>query len=111
MNNDTKWTAKQMMNNEIDHHTYNMQFVTPSIIAYVNYIFGEDRIKASKDPYHNDIPLRKWDRMDVRPMIDSALWKELHNTTYPEKNKNDFLWSPSCNVTILKTAACHIRGW
>ena len=54
------FTRKQYMSNEVTHAEYYNQFVI-DLIPLVRGAIGEDRIKASRDPYFNDIPLRRWD--------------------------------------------------
>lgn len=44
-------------------HQYYSQFVTPYVKELVRARIGEDRIRASKDMYFNDIPLKLWDEL------------------------------------------------
>lgn len=44
-------------------HMYYGQFVTPYVKELVRARIGEDRIRASKDMYFNDIPLKLWDEL------------------------------------------------
>lgn len=65
------YTRKQYMDDStgIDarsmeaHRKYFAQFVDERVISLVVRTIGADAIKASTDPYMNDIPLRQWDRM------------------------------------------------
>ena len=50
------------MDRKVDHETYYGQFVTDGVRVMLKAI-GEDRIRASADPYFNDIPLKLWDNL------------------------------------------------
>lgn len=43
------------------HRRYYSQFVTPAVIAQVAACIGADKLRASRDPHFNDIPLHRWD--------------------------------------------------
>ncbi len=45
------------------HRQYYAQFVNERTIAFVVNWIGKDKLKASTDPYMNDIPLNRWDSM------------------------------------------------
>lgn len=45
------------------HRRYYGQFVDARTIAVVVQFIGADRLRASKDPHMNDIPLPLWDRL------------------------------------------------
>lgn len=47
------------------HRRYYAQFVTESTKELVRRYIGEDRIRASKDPHFNDIPLAEWDGLST----------------------------------------------
>jgi hypothetical protein len=93
-----------MANSTFDtFRTYYGQFVTPNIKNIVRSTIGEARIKASKDPHMNDIPLREWDRLEfvIRYIVKgSRLWIELSGS-------NTF--SQAEAVCIAKEAARQIR--
>jgi hypothetical protein len=81
----------------IVHREYYAQFVTPAHFARLKAI--TDRIKASKDPYFNDIDLKVWDKLSLPiPMESNTL---LHKCgDYPTL----------CGaVCILKEAAQQIK--
>lgn len=101
-----EYTAADCLSGVCTHDQYWRQFVNDNIKSYVASRIGMAAIERSKDEHFNDIPLRNWDDLHaIRGMVDGAKWRRLHNTTYPEKNKNDFLWSLSCQVCIAKQAA------
>lgn len=45
------------------HRRYYGQFVTPRERAIVKTTFGIDLLRASADPYFNDIPILLWDAL------------------------------------------------
>lgn len=93
-------TRKEYMNNSsVLHNEYYSQFVTPFIISYVKASFGEKRIKASTDPYFNDIPLYLWDNMVSFVLSESK-------TKRKEINEGN---SISTGVCIAKAAARIIK--
>ena len=47
------------------HREYYAQFVDGGVVARVRAGIGARRIRASKDPHLNDIPLGMWDRIFV----------------------------------------------
>lgn len=49
------------------HRAYYGQFVNSHVIRTVVVAIGGDRLKQSKDPHLNDIPLREWDLFGFRP--------------------------------------------
>lgn len=55
------------MSNKVSHQEYYRQFVTPFVMDLVKSRIGIDRIRASKDPNLNDIPLKMWD--DMHPIV------------------------------------------
>jgi hypothetical protein len=52
---------------------YYAQFITPELVEAVKNKIGIDKVKASKDPHLNDIPLTKWDSI----FLDYNLKKEI----------------------------------
>jgi len=52
---------KDYLSGKVSHREWYAQFVTSETINRVSLIIGKDRIKASIDPYFNDIPLYEWD--------------------------------------------------
>lgn len=61
----TIFTRTQYMSGECTHHEYYIQFATPALRQEVARHIGVERIKASTDPYMNDIPLADWDSTPV----------------------------------------------
>lgn len=110
MKNSKKEITAKDVQNGANYFEYNAQFVTPALKAYVEREIGLKKILACTSRHFNEVPLAKWDALSgVRNCIDAAQWKRLHNTTYPAANANDFMWSPSCTVSLAKAAARQIR--
>jgi hypothetical protein len=65
----TTFTRAQYLNDECTHEQYYGQFVTGHLTDAVVNLIGLDRIKASSDPYLNDIPLKAWD--NLQPLVMS----------------------------------------
>lgn len=88
-------TRKDYMEHRCTHREYYAQFVTEATRRRVIQAFGVDRLRASEDPHLNDIPLARWDRVDV-PAPPISL-----------EDCGDWL-SPAGAVCILKEAARQI---
>ncbi len=58
-----QFTRADYMAGKCTHREYYAQFVTPFIRATVAESIGTERIRASKDPHLNDIPLARWDEL------------------------------------------------
>lgn len=72
-------TRQQYMDNSKElHHAYWLQFATPETFSLVRSSIGVDRIKASTDPYMNDIPLARWDALNqyIKPTINTKVKNE-----------------------------------
>lgn len=83
-------------------HQYYSQFVTPYVTELVRARIGEDRIRASKDMYFNDIPLKLWD--ELIPCVR-------HGIARKNEELNGTLAVSECEcVCTLKTAAHIIRN-
>jgi hypothetical protein len=54
-------TRRDYIDGKATFSEYYQQFTTPALIEAVTRKIGIDRVKASKDPHLNDIPLAKWD--------------------------------------------------
>lgn len=82
------------------HRAYYAQFVTPAHFARLERLVGMiDRIKASQDPYFNNILLSTWDTLAVPVPAEST--KRLRDCgDYP---------TLAGAVCILKEAASQIR--
>ena len=89
------------MAKECTHRQYYGQFVNDKLINYVSVNIGEKIIEASTDPHMNDIPMKKWDILNILNYIDKSAYKIANN----DKTVNGILWSPSVNVCIGKEAA------
>lgn len=99
------FTATDYRDGKCNHHEYYAQFVNESVRRCVLSRFGIDGLLASDDEHLNDIPLVQWDRLPIKNLIDTKLFKACHNTTYGERDRHKFIWSPCDNVCIAKTAA------
>ena len=83
-------------------HMYYGQFVTPYVKELVRARIGEDRIRASKDMYFNDIPLKLWDELIPCVRHDISVMNE-------EINGTRGVSMCEC-VCTMKTAAHIIRN-
>ena len=54
-------TRQNYLNGECSHREYYAQFVSEGVKNRVSQAIGDARIKASRDPHFNDIPLGEWD--------------------------------------------------
>lgn len=97
---------KQYVNNECTHGEYYRQFVTDSVLRLVQKGIGEEKVKASTDEHFNDIPLQKWDSMDLQ--IGSLVGQALSDSN---KSTGGNGVSLSDTVCVAKAAARLIRGW
>ena len=57
----TLFTRQDYLDGRCSHEVYYAQFVTPAAKAWVLHFIGLGALRASTDPYYNDIALRKWD--------------------------------------------------
>jgi hypothetical protein len=80
------------------HRDYHAQYVSPEVRALVARNIPADELRASRDPYFNDILMRRWDRMV--PGLPYAVVTLL-------RQNGDWL-SPATGVCILKEAARQI---
>ncbi len=83
------------------HRAYYAQFVTSEVRNLVSRCIGDDKVKASKDPHFNDIPLAKWDRIIDHHHVAASV-----NTAMREMG--DYPTAAGC-VCVLKEAAQQIR--
>lgn len=60
-----KYDHAAYMCGECGHKAYYEQFATPAVQSLVAESIGMERIMRSNDDYFNDIPLTKWDQLDV----------------------------------------------
>lgn len=91
------FTRSQYLNKECTHDEYYGQLVTELTVHQVNRFIGSDRIKNSKDPHFNDIPLSEWDRVGA-----------LVNRPLKLRDLGDYA-TISSGVCIAKAAARQIR--
>lgn len=98
-------TRKQYMAGEASHEDFYGQFVTPSMIRYVGNHIGVERIRRSRDPHMNDIPLQDWDNLNVSACMDRNAWRVAHGHPNPQT----YPWSMSGNVCVAKAAARAIQ--
>lgn len=101
-----QFNRQQYMKKECDHDTYYGQFVTPMIVTIVKNRIGEARIRASQDPYFNDIPLAEWDAMypTIAAYAGSMLGKSNAST-----HGGGLVYSLADVVCTAKAAAKRIR--
>ena len=76
------------------HHSYYLQFATPSTYSLIKAFVGE------RD--YNTIPLHSWDRISesVRRTVDKKLLSEAEGYQYPK-----YTWSLSTSICIAKAVA------
>lgn len=55
------FTRKDYLEGRCDHRAYYAQFVSAGVRQCVAQSIGVKCIRASADPYFNDIPLPRWD--------------------------------------------------
>ena len=106
------YDAKDRRNDKISHRDYYQQFLRlHELEAALLRHFGKEAFLASEDEYLNNIPLKKWDRFNVKPYIKSFMYKVANNANYSEETqrKNPFLWSPSSNVCLAKQGGYILR--
>lgn len=89
------------------HRAYYAQFVTPHVIAIVKNRIGVERLKASKDPHFNDIPLSVWDSFWVRS-AKGGMYIEPGLVVSELIRKAGEGFSASTGTCILKEAARQI---
>lgn len=85
------------------YREYYAQFIGQNTIAYVVRCIGEQAIRNSTDEHMNDIPLASWDRLEMRPHINTKILSEATGS-----QPGRYSWAPSDNVCIAKEAA---RQW
>ena len=56
-------TRRDYIDGKVTFSEYYAQFITPELIKAVTDKIGIDKVKASKDPHLNDIPLHSWDNL------------------------------------------------
>jgi hypothetical protein len=78
------------------HQEYYMQFQTEVIRMELLRKFPAARLKKSKDPYFNDIPLSSWDKL--------AKLTRVYCPTDKMKKAGEF-WTLSFGVCLLKSIA------
>lgn len=60
-----KYSRQQMLNNECTHRQYYAQFVNEGTKHTVLTYIGKEAIMNSTDEHLNDIPLSKWDNLQI----------------------------------------------
>lgn len=88
------------------HREYYAQFVDGYVRVFVEQVIGRDAIMQSKDPYLNDIPLRRWDRME--PYIRRFCLNKMANINGRQVD-GKVSWSLGDAVCIAKEAAKQIK--
>jgi hypothetical protein len=84
---------------------YYLQFITPRLVKMVESQLGDD-IRKSCDEYFNDIPIKKWDVLHVRPLINLAAFREANGWGEGKPT----IWAPCDNVCVAKAAAKLIKN-
>lgn len=93
------FTRSDYLTGVCTHRQYYSQFVNNDCLRRVEFIIGVDKIKESKDPYFNDIPLSEWDKIfcfwhtEIKRLVEEA-------QDYP---------TPAVGVCIAKEAAQQIK--
>jgi hypothetical protein len=87
------FTRKQYMDHEITHEEYYGEMAMESKIILPEDLI--EKVKTSKDPHLNDIPLRIWDKLEYRHRDRMKEIAKIHNEPY----------SRSTGVCILKALA------
>lgn len=97
---DIKFNRKQFMAKECDHWTYWNQFATERLKSAVLQVIGAERLKASTDPYMNDIPMELWDSISLPANVHKAICVSNASTT-----QGGVLCSSSSDQTCAVKAA------
>jgi hypothetical protein len=93
--NDIGFTRAQYMAGECTHAEYMEQFVSDALVEMVGSRIGVDRIRASVNPYFNDIPLHEWDHV---PFTHDKKMQQLEG-----------FYSKAFQVSVLKACARRIK--
>lgn len=82
------FTRQQYLNKECTHQQYYAQFVTEYIKTQILTVFTPAELKASTDPYMNDLPRARWDLI-VNSTTPTSKLKEAckpHNVSQSDIN-------------------------
>jgi hypothetical protein len=91
------------------HHDYMIQFATNATRATVARVIGEQRIKNSRDPHFNDIPLREWDALSNPTILAINRKAKIAANEFPNSDPTKLYWSLSDGVCIAKACARELR--
>lgn len=93
-------TRKEYISGKATFDQYYSQFVTAGVRQVVERRIGLDKIRRSKDPNFNDIPLKQWDDLSIHTWPEQIrLLKEAGD--YP---------SLAHTACVAKSYASTIRG-
>jgi hypothetical protein len=90
-------TRREYMDGKATFSEYYAQFITPELVEAVKAKIGIDKVKSSKDPHLNDIPLSKWDNLFTDYSLKKGIEKKMHEA-------NDFLSLAGCVCTAKECA-------
>lgn len=91
------YSRQDYLDHKCTHREYYAQFVTEDTKKIVLHYIGRENLLYSRDPYFNDIPLKRWDNL-VKFLGPVSRMKETQ----------DFLTSVG-GVCILKEAANQLK--
>lgn len=103
-------TPEYKVESAAKHHAYFIQFATDATRALVKRAIGEQRIKDSRDPHFNDIPLREWDMINDSVRESCNRRAKIAANEFPNSDNTKFYWSVSDGTGIAKAVAREIRG-
>ena len=99
MKTETLFTRADYLADKCTHQQYYAQFVSEVAKNLVARHIGLDRIKASKDPHFNDIPLARWDQIAHGGIPRAIAFKDVGDTS-----------TLAGNVCIAKEAARQLKA-
>lgn len=86
------FTREQYMNNEVSHHKYYAQFVTPRTLEQVRNTIGLEALRASEDGHFNDVKLPFnnmgrggtwwWDTVDINQDLCRVVGENNSHSTH-----------------------------
>ena len=77
-------TRRDYIDGKATFSEYYRQFITPELVEAVKSKIGIDKVKTSKDPHLNDIPLNSWDNLFQDCALKKGIEKKMHEA-------NDYL--------------------
>lgn len=74
-------TRRDYIDGKATFSEYYRQFITPELVEAVKTKIGIDKVRASKDPHLNDIPLRSWDYLFQDYNLKKGIEKKMHEAS------------------------------